>query len=48
MGHESDEAFLKSAETAFDLAFGLGSRRDEMGDGLPPKKRTGTAQRNGY
>ena len=35
MGHESDEAFLKSAETAFDLAFGLGSRRDEMGDAKP-------------
>lgn len=35
MGHESEEAFLKSAETAFDFAFGLGSRRDKVSHAKP-------------
>jgi len=31
MGHESNQAFLKSAKTAFDFTFGLRSGRDEVG-----------------
>ena len=30
MSQKGDEAFLESAETAFDFAFGLGSRRNEV------------------
>ena len=31
MGQECDEAFLKGAEAAFDFAFGLGRRSNEVG-----------------
>jgi len=32
MCHEGDEPFLESAEASFNLAFGLGRGRHEMGD----------------
>jgi len=32
VGHEGDQASLEGAETAFDFAFGLRSRGDQMGD----------------
>lgn len=32
VGHESDQTFLKRAETALDLALGLGGGGHEMGD----------------
>ena len=32
MSQESEETFLEGAETALDLAFGLGRWGDEMGD----------------
>jgi hypothetical protein len=31
MGQDGDEAFLQGAESAFDLAFGLGAGSDQMG-----------------
>jgi len=36
MGQESEETFLERAKSAFDLALGLGSGRDEVS---PPRPR---------
>ncbi len=41
VGHESDQAFLKGAETALDLALGLGCGRHEMSD---PQSAQGTLE----